>query len=94
MVTPPAPQEMVVGVNIRGGVEERKGRHNKARRERDVWEKEGAPRGEVRGEGWPGERGKVVVFREGWVLSEVAAWNHPQLFNSYIISINHGTSGD
>lgn len=67
----------------RGGTTRREGK-----------EKEGAPRGEVTGVGCPGERGKVVVLREGQVLSEVAAWNHPQPCNSYIISINHGPSGD
>lgn len=49
---------------------------------KETWEQKGAPRGEVTGEGWPGERGKVMVLREGRVLSEVAAWNHPQPCNS------------
>lgn len=74
---PPAPLGMVVAANIREGVEEGKGRHNKERRERDM----------LVGVGWGGEAqrgGEVAGENEGRlrVLSEVAAWSHPPPANS------------
>lgn len=71
---PPAPLGMVVAANIREGVEEGKGRHNKERRERDT----------LVGGGKRHRGGEVAGENEGWlrVLSEVAAWSHPPPGNS------------